>query len=344
MPQLRKDPVVGRWVIIASERARRPGNFVDTSDAPPEDHWQECPFCDQQEKVIYTGKREASQEADPSIGDVFVVPSNMVGFEPQDGFNRSKRGLYDVINGLGVHEIIVETPEHFTNMADLDVSQIRMVIETYAARMKELEKDMRFQFVLAYKNYGSTAGGRKIAHTHSHVVATPVRPLIVKEKLIGAKKHFDAHQTCIYCDLIKQELETRSRVIHETEKFIAITPFAARFLFEVWILPKDHHCDFQVGIGGDEADLAVMMKVMLQKLQLGLDDPAYNFVIQTAPFRRSTPDAKKWDTIEEDYHWHIELMPRLTRFAGFEKGTDFYICAIPPEDMAEYLRGVKVES
>lgn len=333
MPELRKDPVIGRWVIIASERARRPGNFVDTSDNELEDEDQECSFCNNQREVITTGT---------SSGDICVVVSKANVSGSAIEFHRIKHGLYDVVDGVGAHEIVIETPEHIANMADLDVSRISKVFETYAARMHDLEKEEKYQYVLAYKNYGPTAGSRGMGHTRSHIVATPVRPLRVKEKLIGAKEYFDANQSCVYCDLIRQELESRERIVYETEHFVAVIPFAARFLFETWILPKGHHCDFDKGIKGNEKDLAVMMKSLLQKLQKGLDDPAYNFVIQTAPFRRETSNPNKWETIEQDYHWHIELMPRLTRVAGFEKGTGFYICAIPPEDMAEYLRGVVV--
>jgi UDPglucose--hexose-1-phosphate uridylyltransferase len=331
MPELRKDPVIGRWVIIASERARRPGNFIDTNDDLVEDEDKECAFCNYQGETISPGS--------PSK-DVRVVlsPDTVTGSQAE--FHRSTKGLYDVINGVGAHEIVIETREHIANMADLEVNQISAIFQTYAIRMRELEKDQRFQYVLAYKNYGPTAGSREIGHTRSHIVTTPVNPLRVKEKLIGAKKYFDANKTCVYCDLIRQEVKSQQRIVCLTEHFIAVIPFAARFLFEIRIIPKNHHCDFHVGIKGVEEDLAKMMKTVLQKLQQGLDDPAYNFVIQTAPFYRSSADAARWKTIQHDYHWHIELMPRLVHVAGFEKGTGFYICAVPPENMAEYLRGV----
>ncbi len=334
MPQLRKDPVVGRWVIISRSRARRPGNFVDTSDREVEDTDRECLYCQIQKKHPQSGE---------SSGDVRVVSSEVYGNHQDKKLHRSKHGLYDVIDGFGAHEIIIETTEHLTNMADLDMDQIRLVFETYASRMRELEKNEQFQYVLAYKDYGPTAGGARGAHTCSHVVATPVRPLRVKEKLIGAKNYYEKHKRCVYCDLIRQEIQSGERIIYETQHFVALTPFAARLLFEMWILPKEHHCDFPDGIKGKEDDLALMMKVLLTKLQQGLEDPAYNFVIQTAPFARRGPDAEKWQTIEQDYHWHIELMPRLTRVAGFEKGTGFYICSIPPENMAEYLREIEID-
>ncbi len=305
---------------------------MDRNDHEHEEVHRECPFCNVQQE---------GGDSVLSSGDVHIVSSEVYGSKQRKGLHRTKRGLYDVINGLGAHEIVIETSEHLTNMADLNVDQIQLVFEAYSARMQELEKNAQFRYVLAYKNYGPTAGGRKSAHTCSHIVATPVRPLRVKEKLIGAKNYFDINNRCVYCDIVAQELQSRERIIYETEHFLAVTPFAARLLFETWILPKVHHCDFPKGIVGKEGDLAVMMKILLKKLQVGLDDPAYNFVVQTAPFARGSLGERKWESIEKDYHWHIELMPRLTRVAGFEKGTGFYICAIPPENMAQYLREVE---
>ncbi|MBN1870614.1 MAG: galactose-1-phosphate uridylyltransferase [Candidatus Omnitrophica bacterium] len=331
MPQLRKDPVVGRWVIIARSRARRPGNFVDRGYNEFDRADRECPFCNVQQE---------ESDAVLSSGHVQIVSSEIYKANGYEQLHRTKKGLYDVIDGLGAHEIVIETPEHLTNMADLDIDQIQTVFEAYSSRMQELEKNPNFRYALAYKNYGPTAGGSRGEHTCSHIVATPVRPLRVKEKLVGAKKYFDAHRRCIYCDLIAQELQFRERIVCETQHFLALTPFAARFLFEIWIFPKAHHCDFPKGVVGKENDLALMMKILLLKIHEGLDDPAYNFVVQTAPFARGSLGDRVWETIEEDYHWHIELMPRLTREAGFEKGTGFYICPIPPEDMAEYLRGI----
>jgi len=329
MSELRKDPIIGRWVIIASERARRPGNFIDTSDNEVEDDEDECSFCN--------NRRESIGPKLP-INAISVISSRDSVPDELTVFNRTKHGLYDVIDGFGAHEIVIETPEHIANMADLSTPQVSEVFKSYAARITELERDERFLYVFVYKNYGSTAGSRKISHTRSHIVATPVKPLRVKEKLKGAKEYFDLNKSCIYCDLIKQEIKSKERIVHMTKHFVAFVPFAARFLFETWILPKDHHCDFHQGIKDKEEDLAEMMKFNLKKFQTRLDDPAYNFVIQTAPFRRPSLKNQKWQTISKDYHWHIELMPRLTRVAGFEKGTGFYICAIPPEDMAEYLR------
>ncbi|OGX37673.1 MAG: hypothetical protein A3D87_03900 [Omnitrophica WOR_2 bacterium RIFCSPHIGHO2_02_FULL_50_17] len=325
MPQLRRDPLSGRWIIVATERARRPGNFVDVNDGTLEENPQACPLCHPDREPVYAEE------------DVRIIPSRQYSPESIAVLERRHHGLYDRITGMGIHEIVIETPDHIANMADLDVRQIQHVIRAYAHRFRDLEKNSSLANILVYKNHGPTISHRHIQHTCSHILATPVRPRRVKEKLQEAQKYFEAKKRCLYCDVILQEREDGKRLVLETQHFIAVTPFAARFLFEVWILPKDHHCDFAEGIQDREDDLAGILKGILQKLKEGLDDPAYNLIVQTAPYRRKGDDYK-WETLEKDYHWHIEIIPRLTQVAGFEKGTGFYICGIPPEDTAEYLR------
>ncbi|MCK5214621.1 MAG: galactose-1-phosphate uridylyltransferase [Candidatus Omnitrophica bacterium] len=334
MPELRKDPVIGRWVIIATERARRPGNFVD----PQKNYFvdeEPCPFCHNADQEIYSIKGDDGQ------WKVKVVASAQPLVKKEVQFNRHGHGLYDVVNSYGVNEIVIETPEHITNMADLDIHQIQHVIEAYKIRFKDIAKEPDLQYALAFKNYGWAAGGRRIGHSRSQIIATSINPLRVKEKLKGAKRHFDYHDRCLYCDLIRQEMSSGKRVVAETEHFIAITPFAPRFPFELTILPKEHHCDFSQGIVGHEEDLAKILKDILSRIKVGLEDPAYNYIIQTAPFNR-LKRGDRWQTIKQDYHWHIEVLPRLSLAAGFEKGTGFYICPIPPEDTAEFLREVEV--
>lgn len=340
MPELRKDPVVGRWVIIATERARRPGNFVDSFDKFLEVNGENCPFCQNHEIPIYVASKNGSHPS--ATGDVRVVPVTNSFLNTKGKFVRQSSILYDVINGFGMHELVIETPDHVANMADLPEDQIRLVLETYVARMNEFEKNPSVQYVLAYKNYGERVGNQRVGHSRSHIIGLPVNPLRVKEKLTGAKDYFDRKGACIYCDLLRQELNFKKRIIAETDHFVALTPFAARFLFEVWILPKKHSCDYAKGVVGFEADLAKILKILLMKVKVGLDERAYTFVVQTAPFRRKKAYSQKWETIEHDFHWHIEIIPQLTRVAGFEKGTGFYICSIPPESMAEYLREVEI--
>jgi len=322
MPQLRKDLIVGRWVIIATERARRPAAFVDpvSSDTDP----QNCPFCQDRTSTIVH-----------ESGGVKVVKSNNPILDKAQAFERRGHGLYDVCYSYGSHEIVVETQQHVANMADLSLEQIQRVLQAYALRMQELGKDPFIEYILAYKNYGVAAGSRNIGHSRSQIMAVPVLPMRVKDKINGAKRYFEFHERCLFCDMIAQEHQSAQRVVVENEHFIAFTPFASRFPFETWILPKTHHCDFAEGIKGREGSLAGILKDVLLRFKIGLNDPAYNYIIQTAP-------AKNSSMFKEDYHWHIELIPRLTRVAGFERGTGFYICPIPPEMTATFLREVEV--
>lgn len=343
MPELRKDPIVNRWVIIATERARRPGNFVERMEPANAQSAKECAFCKPKEKIIYSASR-SKQLSFTRRWDVCVVPFKDSFLATDNQMNRQTNGLYDVIEGFGVHEVVIESSDHVADMADLDLRQIQLVFETYAVRMKELEKNKNLQYILAFKNHGPSAGSRNIGHSRSHIMATPVNPFRVKDKLKGAKDYFENKKRCVYCDLIQQESNSKSRIVLDTKNFVAITPFAARFLFEVWIIPKAHHCDYYHGITGFEEELAGIMKTLLLKFKIGLDYPAYNYVIQTAPFRRQYHGFAQWKTIEQDFHWHIELTPRLTLMAGFEKGTGFYISAVPPEMTAEYLRDVDLSN
>ena len=348
MPEFRQDPVIGRWVIISVERARRPGNFIDPINRCRRDDDQACDLCVKPENPVYTS------------GDICVVRSRQSLQAPGQQTSilnpSGQNGLYEVIKDVGIHETVIETPDHVSNMADLPVGRIREIVQTYVARFSEIEQNTRLTHALIYKNYGLSQFAH---HACSHIMAMPVASLEISEKLSGAQQYFKDHKRCVYCDLVEREIKDKKRIVVETDDFLAVIPFAARFLFETWVIPKKHHADFANGIRGHEEGLARIFKIVLQKIKNGLDDTAYNWVIHTAPFRRQDassprPEAPrgegafgqrepigargKWRTIDVDYHWHVELIPRLTRMAGFEKGSGFYICAIPPEEMAEYLR------
>jgi UDPglucose--hexose-1-phosphate uridylyltransferase len=342
MPELRKDPIIGRWVIIATERAKRPDQFSPPMDGPIEG---ECPFCSGRENhtppEIYA-IRKSPNNKDKRGWDVRVVPSIKPILKIEGGLERRGRGIYDMMNGVGAHEVIIDTPQHINNIADLSLRQIDNILNVYTHRIADLDQDKRFKYVLIFKNYGWVAGGGRIKHSRSQLIATPVTPKRVKEELVGAKRYFDYHERCIFCDLVRQEIETKRRLIIDIDGFIAIAPFASRFPFEIWIMPKSHSCDFVNLSDTQRMALAKILKMTLQKLKIGLNDPPFNYIVHTAPFRR--PKAGYWRTVEDDYHWHIEIMPRLTRVAGFEWGTGFYICPLPPENAAEFLREVKVEN
>lgn len=340
MPELRKDPVIGRWVIVSTERSRRPDQV--TEPKADTENGRECPFCEGRESLtppeIYAVRPRGAAPNEQGW-DLRVVPSIAPFLRIEGDLERRAKGLYDLMNGVGAHEVIIETNRHIANMADLGEDQIGRVMTCYIDRILDLEKDTRFKYVLVFKNYGVPSGGSKVRHSRSQLIATPINPKRVKEELAGARKYYEYHDRCVFCDLIKQEIAAKDRIVLDEDGYIAAVPFAARFPFEVWILPKKHSCDFTAIDAASRLNLARILKKTLLKLKTGLNDPAYNYVIHTAPFRHGG-HAGYWKTIEHDFHWHMEIMPRLTRVAGFEWGTGFYICPIPPEESAKFLRGI----
>ena len=340
MPELRKDPVVGRWVIIAVERAKRPHDFSTQRYSPPEG---ECPFCEGKESgtptEIYALRKEKSKKDAPGW-NIRVVPSNAPFLRIEGELNRGTKGNFDVMNGIGAHEIVIETPEHIKNLADLSEGQIVKVLTALIERVKDLEKDHRFKYILIFKNYGWSAGGGRVGHSRSQLIATPVTPKRVKEELTIGRRYYELHERCLFCDIINQELEQRERIVLDVDDFVTTVPFASHFPFEVCILPKKHSCDFYKIDEEQIHNLARAIKQTLLKLKIGLNDPPFNLILHAAPFRRKKMGY--WRTINEDYHWHIEIIPRLVQVAGFEWGTGFYICSIAPEEAAQYLREIEV--
>lgn len=341
MPELRKDPIIGRWVIIATERAKKPDSFI--AHAPQGPTEKTCPFCEGNESQtppeIYSLRPKHNPPNSPGW-ELRVVPSIKPFLRVEGDLDRHGRGIYDLMNGIGAHEVVVETSQHIENIADLSEEQIIKVITCYIDRIVDLEKDKRFKYVLVFKNHGWIAGAGRVKHSRSQLIATPINPKRVKEELVGARQYYDFHERCVFCDLLKQESESNDRLILDVDGFVAIVPFASRFPFEIWILPKKHSCDFINLDMGMRLGLARILKKVLLKLKIGLNDPPYNYILHTAPFRRQK--AGYWRSIDYDYHWHIEIIPRLTRVAGFEWGTGFYICPLMPEDAAKFLSEVKV--
>ena len=339
MPELRKDPVVGRWVIISTERSKRPRDvFVLSQTGKPSEG--ECEFCTHKED--YPEIFSLRDSSNPERWHVLVTPRKNRLLQIEGEIDRRAHGIYDVMNGIGAHELVLETPEHVLNIADLPLETIDKVLSVYALRIRDLEQDERLRYALIYKNYEGERQRGNIFHSRSNIIALPVNPKRVKEKLAGARRYYNYHERCIFCDIIRQEKEQKVRIVDENEAFIAISAFASRFPFETWILPKRHLCDFYKLDPSEFRPLSEILKRVLLKIKIGLNDPPYSWVFFTAPFRKKRRPGY-WITLEEDFHWHIEIIPQLTRIAGFEWGTGFYINPMLPEDSAEFLRSIEVE-
>jgi UDPglucose--hexose-1-phosphate uridylyltransferase len=330
MPELRRDPIVGRWVIISTERAGRPKDFVQDVGlglASP----AVCPFCPGQEKLtpqeILAYRGQGGQPNGPGWS-VRVVPNKFPALQVEGEMGREGMGLYDRMNGIGAHEVIIETPEHKSQLADLPPKALEDVFWAYRDRMLDLRRDLRFRYILVFKNHGAAAGATQ-EHTHSQLIALPIVPTSVTAEIDGCRTHFQQKERCIYCDIIRQELAGSDRLVSENSEFVAIEPFAPRFPFETWILPKRHAAYFEESQKTQFELLARILSDTLRRLNGVLSRPPYNFMLHTSPLHEKTA---------EFYHWHLELIPKLTQVGGFEWGTDFYINPVTPEEAAKFLR------
>jgi UDPglucose--hexose-1-phosphate uridylyltransferase len=333
MPELRKDPIVGRWVIIATERAKRPNELCAEPRPVSRDF---CPFCEGHEDKTppeIIAYRDRHTRPNSPGWHVRVVPNKFPALQIEGNLNKRGDGIYDKMQGIGAHEVIIETPRHEVTMAKLSADEIREVLWAYRDRLVDLKKDQRMIYGMLFKNVG-TSGGATLEHTHSQLIVTPIVPISVWEEMTGSLEFYNYRGRCIFCDMIQQELATESRIVLDTPNLTAFCPYASRFPFETWILPKSHSSHFEniqkVGV----EELGTAMKTILMKLEMALDSPPYNYVVHTAPF----------DTQElPHYHWHVEIIPRLTQVAGFEWGTGFYINSVAPESAAAFLREADIE-
>ena len=329
MPELRKDPITGRWVIIATDRAKRPTDFVREKVQIHGSGF--CPFCYGNEgktpPEIHAYRSDGSAKDGPGW-TLRIVPNKFPALGIEGTLNRQGEGLYDKMNGIGAHEVIIETPEHSLTLATMPVRRVEDVLWAYRDRILDLKKDRRFKYILIFKNHGEAAGA-SLEHTHSQLIALPVVPKRVREEVDSAKDYYNFKERCIFCDIIRQELEDTVRVAAENQAFITLAPYAPRFPFEMWIVPRVHQSAFEESQKHEFEQLAAMLKDMLMRLDKVLDSPAYNYIIHTSPAPEVSNDY---------YHWHLEIMPKLTKVAGFEWGTGFYINPTPPEESAKFLR------
>jgi UDPglucose--hexose-1-phosphate uridylyltransferase len=334
MPELRKDPVVGRWVIMSTERSKRPSDFNKNRE---ERKGGPCVFCDGMEHMtppeILAFRPEGSSR-DQGGWRVRVVPNKFPALRIEGALGRRGEGLYDLMNGIGAHEVIIETPSHDMTLADMDLREIEEVLWAYRDRVLDLSRDARFRYGLVFKNHGAEAGA-SLEHPHSQLIALPIIPLSVQQELRGAADYYQLKERCIFCDIVQQETDDKRRVVYENENFVVCSPFAARFPFELLILPRGHSSHFELAPGTEYRALADALKTTLGALKVALADPPFNYIVHSAPLRE--PDSNH-------YHWHIEITPALTKVAGFEVGSGFYINPVPPEEAARHLRAIISEA
>jgi UDPglucose--hexose-1-phosphate uridylyltransferase len=333
LPELRKDPIIGRWVIISTERGKRPSDFSGAPKRRTEGRL--CPFCPGNESATppeILAVRPDSSERNKPGWTLRVISNKYPALRIEGDLNREGLGIFDKMNGVGAHEVIIENPEHNKDLVDLSSKEVQTLVWAYRERALDLKKDPRFRYILIFKNQGEAAGA-SLEHSHSQLIATPIVPKRVTEELEGAAQYYQFKERCIFCDAVKQEISDGERVVIQNDSFISLEPFAPRFPFETWILPRKHQSAFEAISKEDIPALAGILLETLQRLSKALNNPPYNYILHTSPVDND---------YTEEYHWHIEIMPKLTRVAGFEWGTGFYINPTTPEDAAVYLKEIEI--
>ena len=327
MSEVRRDIVTDTWVIVETARKDVPRDHLKHPKKPPV-----CPFCRGNEEMTPPAIHAVRADGEATGGDdwrVRVVPDKNPVLRIEGALVRSGVGIHDMVTGTGANEVIIESPDHVTDFADLSEEQIRLVLLTYKERLADLYRDDRFRYVLVFKDHGTMAGGSTIEHVHSQVIALPATPKRVKDQLTGARAYYEYKERCVFCDILQDELRQKDRVFSVTDHIVAFAPYASRLPFEMRIMPRRHSFSFTEVTDEELTDLSSVLKRTVGSLYRLLEDPPFNLVLHTAP--NLLPQRGYWETIKDDYHWFMELIPRVKRTDGFEWGSGFFINPVAPE-------------
>lgn len=332
MSELRKDPVTGRWVIISTERRKRPTDFrLESVHVQPD---PSCPFCEGHEQMTpreLLAHRNGTAPNAPGW-TLRVVPNQFPVLRVEGSLDRQGEGLFDKMNGIGAHEVIIETPRHEESLATMSDAAIEEVLWAFRERVQDLKRDQRFRYIIVFKNHG-TAAGASLDHPHSQIIALPIVPREVRDEVDGARAHYRAKERCVFCDIVRQETADGRRLIAENADTVAVAPYAPRFPFETWLLPRRHQSRFEDAPRHEYASLARQLGDILRRMNKALRMPPYNLLIHSAPVS---------EPVDDCYHWHVEIIPKLTKVAGFEWATGFYLNPTAPEEAAAVLREVRL--
>jgi UDPglucose--hexose-1-phosphate uridylyltransferase len=334
MPELRQNVATREWVVIATERAKRPENFVSPEHALTESrpaHVADCPFCPGNEHMT----EPPILSIDDGVGWALrIVPNKFPALSSNAGVERSFCGIERRMAGFGFHEVLVESRQHNTTTALLSDLEVVRLLFAFRKRGKALAEDSRLMMAIYFKNHGPSAG-TSLAHPHCQLIGVPVVPHTVRARLQDALAYFDEHGSCAFCDMWRQELEAGARVIVAGKHCLSFIPFAALSPFHIWIVPTRHMPLFTQATNAEIEDLAEVLRVTLAKLYHGLRDPDFNFAIRNAPTHEGT---------SRSFHWYISIVPKVSKMAGFEVGTGMFINPSLPERSAEFLRNVALPS
>lgn len=322
MAELRKDIVTGNWVVAGYKTIKSDSVGL-------------CPFCPGNEHLTPKTIREYKDDEGawvmrcfPAANPIFVIEENL---------NKRGEGIYDKMNNVGAHEVIVENKSHTKTMSDFMEKDYMLLLEMYQERIRDLKKDGRFKYIQVFKNHGELAGSY-IMHSHSHVLATPVMPQRIGLELLHSKIHYMQKERCLFCDIINQEKRQEKRIVSINANFISICPFASRFPFEVWILPRFHDSNFEnLNDERVKQELVSIFSDLMKRIERLTN--AYTVVIH------SSPNVAEIDThdeyrlpVAEHFHWHIEILPRDFKTSKYKREDEFYVTPNTPEEAAKALR------
>jgi UDPglucose--hexose-1-phosphate uridylyltransferase len=333
---LRFDITTNDWVIFAPRRALRPHDFQQRPKAPTPDTDKACPFCPGNEHLTPAEVFAVRDGSPPNSRGwkVRVMPNKFPALRIEEDFHRGQSGrLFSYMGGCGAHEVIIDSPSHSLVLAQQAVEQVRLLLWTLQQRYIDLMRDPRFQTIVLFKNHGERAG-TSLAHPHCQLIAASVVPHMLRHKLSVAAQYFDRTGECVYCAMAEEELAAKERLVTMNDHFIALCPYASTVPFETWIFPRVRQSSFRWLDPSLLRPLAEILKNVLARLYVGLNDPDFNLTIDTVP---------RGEEQGEYFLWHIQILPRLTQRAGFEMGSGMSINPVLPEEAAALLREVKCE-
>lgn len=328
MPELRRDIFRNSWVVVATDVELKPRDFpINRAGSQHSIQNQFCPFCEGKESYtppeVAAFRREDSEENTPGW-QVRAVPNKYSAFHPQGSFETQTEGVYTCSNGFGKHEVIIETPQHDLEFHQFPVQQIELVYRMMRLRYNTLAEDQRLKYIQIYKNRGLFAGA-SLGHSHSQMIGLPMVP----GNRQTLPRYYQEKQICLVCEMLEEERNKALRIVWESQHFILLCPYASRFSYEVWVIPRRHTEHFGQITDEELQDLSSVTHRFLTTLLERLENTSYNIVINTAPINVS---------YQPGYHWYMEITPRLIISNGIELGTGYYINPVCPEVAARVLR------
>lgn len=330
MSELRQNLATKEWYLIATERAKRPHDFKQIKwDREDVEYSENCPFCQGNEHMTPNASLEITENGKWLVR---AIPNKFSALSPRGDVKRHVRGIYRKMNGVGFHEVIIESPIHNDFYTKMSVDHIQKILTAYLDRFNEAMKDERIESVIIFKNYGSSAGS-SLTHPHAQIIAAPIVPTPMRNILEAAKRYYDDMGRCAYCVMMEEELKEQERIVLESKHFVVFCPYASGDPFETWIVPKRHNPSFSNVSKEELDDLAGVFKNLFHRYYDGLGDPDFNYIVKTPPRDESN---------DRSYHWYIQVLPKLTKLAGFELGTGMLINVTLPADNARFLRELKI--